>query len=107
MPMKIFRTRLYKTQLLKILAHIAKDKVSASEKFYTNLDKQINDLVHSPLKCRQSFYSDDTDVRDLIFRKYTIQFKIYENKISILKIFNKNKPKEDRLIKKDLLNDNI
>jgi hypothetical protein len=27
--------------------------------------------------------------------KYTIQFKIYENKISILKIFNKNKPKKE------------
>lgn len=27
--------------------------------------------------------------------KYTVQFKIYENKITILKIFNKNKPKED------------
>ena len=32
----------------------------------------------------------------MIFIKYTIQYKIYENKISILKIFNKNKPKEDR-----------
>lgn len=94
--MQIFRTRLYKTQLLKILRHIAKDKISASEIFYTDLDKQINNLVYSPLKCRQSFYSDDDNVRDMIFMKYTVQFKIYENKISILKIFNKNKPKEDR-----------
>ncbi len=43
--MQIFRTRLYKTQLLKILTYIAKDKVSESEKFYTDLDKQINNLV--------------------------------------------------------------
>jgi len=94
--MQIFRTRLYKTQLLNILKHIAKDKISASENFHTDLDKQINNLIHSPLKCRQSFYSNDEKVRDMIFMKYTIQFKIYENKISILKIFNKNKPKEDR-----------
>ena len=93
--MRIFRTRLYKTQLLKILAHIAKDKVSASEKFYADLDKQINNLVYSPLKCRQSFYSNDGNVRDMIFLKYTIQFKIYEKKISVLKIFNKNKPKKE------------
>jgi hypothetical protein len=39
--MQIFRTRLYKTQLLRILTHISKDKVSASEKFYIELDKQI------------------------------------------------------------------
>ncbi|MFA7083688.1 MAG: hypothetical protein WC141_04030 [Arcobacteraceae bacterium] len=62
--MQIFRTRLYKTQLPKILRHIAKDKISASEKFYADLDKQINNLIFSPL--------------------------------NILKIFNKNKPKEDR-----------
>lgn len=97
MPMQIFRTRLYKTQLLKILTYISKDKVSASEKFYTDLDKQINNLVYSPFKCRQSFYSNDENVRDMIFMKYTIQFKVYENKISILKIFNKNKPRsQDR-----------
>jgi len=96
MPMQIYRTRLYKTQLLKILTHIATDKVSASENFYIELDKQINNLIYSPLKCRQSFYSNDENVRDMIFMKYTIQFKVYEKKISILKIFNKNKPKEDR-----------
>ena len=91
--MKIFRTRVYKTQLLSILRHIAKDKITASENFHKNLDEQINNLTNSPFKCRQSFYSDDENVRDMIFMKYTIQFKIYENKISILKIFNKNKPK--------------
>jgi len=37
--MQIFRTRLYQTQLLRILEHIAKDKISASERFYTNLEK--------------------------------------------------------------------
>jgi len=90
--MQIFRTRLYKTQLLTILRYIAKDKISASEKFHIDLNEQIENLIHSPLKCRQSFYSDDENVRDMIFKKYTIQFKIYKNKISILKIFNKNKP---------------
>ena len=37
--MQIFRTRLYKTQLLRILKHIAKDKISASEKFHTDLEQ--------------------------------------------------------------------
>lgn len=64
--MQIFRTRLYKTQLLRILEHIAKDKISASEKFHTDLEKQINNLVHSPHKCRQSFYSDDENVKDIL-----------------------------------------
>jgi len=90
--MQIFRTRLYKTQLLNILKYIAKDKLIASENFYSDLNEQIESLINSPLKCRQSFYSNDKNVRDMIFKKYTIQFKIYKHKISILKIFNKNKP---------------
>ncbi len=92
--MKIFRTRLYKTQILRILQHIAKDKISASENFHKNLDVQINNLTDSPLKYRQSFYSDDENVRDMTFMKYTIQYKAYPQKISILKIFNRNKPKD-------------
>jgi plasmid stabilization system protein ParE len=90
--MKIFRTRVYQNQLLHILRHIAKDKISASKKFHSKLNEQIDSLVYFPLKCRQSFYSDDENVRDMIFMKYTVQFKIYKDKISILKIFNKNKP---------------
>ncbi len=90
--MQIFRTRLYKTKLLNILKHIAKDKISASEKFHNNLNEQIENLIHSPLKCRQSIYANDEKIRDMVFKKYTIQFKIYEHKISILNIFNKNKP---------------
>ena len=84
--------QIFKTQLLTILKHISVDKISASENFHNDLNMQIENLIHSPLKCRQSFYSDDENVRDMIFKKYTIQFKIYEHKISILKVFNKNKP---------------
>ena len=90
--MQIFRTRLYNTQLISILKYIAKDKISASENFHNELNEQVEALIYSPRKYRQSFYSDDENVRDMIFKKYTIQYKIYKDKISILKIFNKNKP---------------
>jgi len=90
--MQIFRTRLYKIQLLKILQYIAKDKISASENFHNELNEQLENLIYFPKKYRQSIYLNDENVRDMIFKKYTIQYKIYTNKISILKIFNKNKP---------------
>ena len=48
--MQIFRTRLYKTQLLNILKYIAKDKVSASENFHDELNEQIKNLIHFPKK---------------------------------------------------------
>lgn len=44
--MQIFRTRLYKTQLLRILEQIAKDKISASEKFHTDLEEHIKNLLN-------------------------------------------------------------
>jgi len=92
--MKIYRTKLYTNQLLRILTHIAKDKISASEKFYEDLDTQIENLVDFPFKYRPSFYSDDENVRDMTFKGYTIQYKVYTNKITILKIFNRNKPQK-------------
>jgi plasmid stabilization system protein ParE len=57
--MKIFRTRRYQNQLISILKYIAKDNISASEKFYKDLDEQIRNLTLYPFKYRQSFYSDD------------------------------------------------
>jgi len=94
--MKIFRTSRYKNQLINILKHIAKDKISASINFHEKLDEYIAYLPEDPLKYRQSFYSEDEYVRDMTFKKYTIQYKVYQDKISILKIFNKNKPKDIR-----------
>ena len=67
--MQIFRTRLYKTQLIRILKYIAEDKISASENFFYTLNEQIEYLIDSPRKYRQSLYSDDENVRDMIFLK--------------------------------------
>ena len=92
--MQIFRTKLYKTQLQAILKYIAKDKISASEKFHNELNEQIENLIYFPKKYRQSFYSNDESVRDMIFKKYTIIYKIdlELNRIVVLDIFNRNKP---------------
>ena len=94
--MQIFKTRLFQTQLLAILKYIAQDKINASERFYDDLNKQIDDLASSPFKWRKSFYSDDINVRDMVFKKYTIQYKIYKHKINVLQIFNKNKPSNNQ-----------
>ncbi|PHQ66050.1 MAG: hypothetical protein COB99_00590 [Sulfurimonas sp.] len=40
-----------------------------------------------PYRCRKSYYVDDEDTRDLIYKKYTIVFKIIENNIHILTLF--------------------
>ncbi len=92
--MKIIRTEEYQKELLVILKHIAKDKITASRKFKQDLNIQINQIPNFPYKYRPSFYFDDENVRDMTFKTYTINYEINLNKntIFILSIFNQNKP---------------
>jgi len=77
-----------------ILEYIAKDKLSASKKFRKDLFRQIKNLPNYPYKYRKSFYFNDENIRDMIFKKYTIVYEIDpdNNTIMILNIFNQNKP---------------
>ncbi|NOQ32300.1 MAG: type II toxin-antitoxin system RelE/ParE family toxin [Helicobacteraceae bacterium] len=92
--MKIIRSRKFQTNLLVTLQHIAKDKVSASKNFQKELDKLINNIPNFPFKYRQSIYFSDKNIRDLIYKKHTINYEINleDNSIEILNIFNQNKP---------------
>jgi hypothetical protein len=92
--MKIIRSRKFQINLLLTLQHIAKDKVSASKNFQKELDKLINDIPNFPFKYRQSIYFNDKNIRDLIYKKHTINYEINleDNSIEIINIFNQNKP---------------
>ena len=76
-----------------ILEYIAKDKLSASKKFKKEIFKQIKNIPNFPYKHRKSIYFDDENVRDLIYRGYTVTYEINEkeNRITVLDIFNQNK----------------
>ncbi len=91
--MTIIRTEEYQKELLAILKHIAKDKITASRKFKQDLNIQINKIPTFPYKYRPSFYFNDENIRDMIFKTYTINYEIDLNKntIFILSIFNQNK----------------
>jgi len=92
--MQIFKLRRFKNQLIAILRYIAKDKITASEKFYTDLNKTIEEIPNFPFKHRRSIYFDDDNIRDMIFKEYTIIYRINVKKdlIEVIQIFNKNKP---------------
>ena len=44
------------------------------------IDKQIASLADMPYKCRKSIYFDDEQIRDLIYKGYTIVYKVDEDK---------------------------
>ena len=84
----------FETNFNFILEYIAKDKILAAKDFRKKLLVQIKNLPNFPYKYRKSFYFDDDEVRDMIFKGYTIVYEIDldNNLIIILDIFNKNKP---------------
>ena len=92
--MEIKRTQLFKKQFRELIFHIAEDKKVASKKFKNELNDTIDNLTNFPYKYRSSCYYDDDNIRDMIFKGYTIIYRISQEKelIEILEIFNKNTP---------------
>jgi plasmid stabilization system protein ParE len=92
--MQIKRSRKFLNQLLNILEYIAQDKLSASKKFKKELDLEIDSLTNFPFKYRKSRYFDDENIRYMIFKGYTIIYRINKEKdyIEIVRIFKRNQP---------------
>jgi plasmid stabilization system protein ParE len=84
--MKIVRTKQYRNALQNIMQFIAKDSREKALRFRKQLDTHIGDLPLFPYKFRQSIYFEEKNIRDLIFKGYTIPYKIEEERIIILGI---------------------
>jgi len=97
--MRIIRDTLYLEELDKILNSIAKHSLVNALNFIDKLDQHISTILYMPYKFRRSFYYDSDDVRDLIFKGYTIPYLIdNENQqIVLLDIFKwSNREKQDK-----------
>jgi len=81
--MRIIRSKRYTLSLQNIINYISQDSKPRALNFKNELDKVINDLVDMPYKCRPSIYFSDKSKRDLIFKGYTIVYKIDESKDTI------------------------
>ena len=91
--MNIIYSPVFEINLFKIIDKIAEDKPIASINFAEELEKKIFDLPNFPFKNRQSIYFEDENIRDMIFKGYTVVYKInlQQNNIYVMDIFNKNK----------------
>jgi len=92
--MEIIRSEKYKESLKAILETIAKDSVNRAIDFKVFLDEKIDDLDFMPYKFKQSIYFNREDIRDLVFKGYTIPYKIDEVKNQIV-VIGINKYKRD------------
>ena len=74
--MKIRVTDSFREKLSQQVAYIAQDSQARARKFKNEVLNSIRDILPSPYKHRQSIYFDDPNIRDLIFKGYTIVFRI-------------------------------
>ena len=87
--MKIFRKKEYLTALKIILKYISLNSKNRAKNFKNQLDNKINKLDNFPHKFKQSRLHDNTDVREMVFKGYSIIYFVEEEKdrISVIDIF--------------------
>jgi plasmid stabilization system protein ParE len=82
----------FKDELEVIVDFIAKDSVNRALAFYDELLVKINKIPENPYIHRKRLKLNDENIRELIFKGYTVPYEIDKtnNKIIILGIFNQN-----------------
>ncbi len=87
--MRIITKPLFKSGLKDILTYIGYDSKVRAKQFNKNLFVGINSLDNFPYKFRQSIHFNDENIRDYVFKGYTIPYLIDEENdmIVILDIF--------------------
>jgi len=87
--MEIVRSDKYLLELDLSISFIARDSLNRALKFLDKLDNSIDTLPDMPYRCRPSHYYDNEQIRDFIFKGYTIPYLIdeAEDKIVLLDIF--------------------
>lgn len=77
----------YKDSFVKRLEvqidYIAQDKPIAANKFKHDLLDKIIEASKNPLMCRKSIYFNEDFICDLIFKGYTIVFRINSDQLEI------------------------
>jgi len=89
---------LFEEKLDSLLEIIIADKPQSALAFLIELEKKCESICESPMLCRASYYADDETIRDLIFKGYTIPYKIEleESSVILLSIFKGENPKSVR-----------
>ncbi|MGV8815184.1 MAG: type II toxin-antitoxin system RelE/ParE family toxin [Gelidibacter sp.] len=74
MQVKILKS--FSLKLARQNAYITADKPQAARKFKNDLLANLEMLSYMPYKNKKSIYFNDANIRDLIFKGYTIVYRI-------------------------------
>ena len=84
--MKINILDSFSEKLDQQVEYIAQDKPEAARKFHKDVIAKIRGLKQNPFKCRRSLFVNHDDVRDLVFKGYTITFRVEDEVISVFAV---------------------
>jgi toxin ParE1/3/4 len=85
--MKIKWTHEALVRLIEIEDFISQDSPERAEKFVNQIIEQAESLSDKPLRGRTVPEISNPDIRELIFRKYRIVYRINGNNLDILTVF--------------------
>lgn len=77
----------FNRNFLAIWDFISQDSIKRANDFKSGLKANIEKIPNMPYKFRKSYYSDNEDIRDMIYKGYTIPYLIDDDVILILDIF--------------------
>lgn len=91
---------LFEEKLDSLLDIIIADKPQSALKFLNELEKKCEAICENPMLYRASHYTEDETIRDLVFKGYTIPYKINlsDSCVILLSIFKGEDPKTVRQI---------
>jgi len=81
--MKILFKESFVIRLVKQIHFIALDSPIRARKFKTELLLRIKEMPKGPYRYRKSIYFNDEMIRDMIFKGYTIVFRIIQDIIEV------------------------
>ena len=81
--MKIKFKNTFLTRVTSQIKYISKDSPTRARKFKNQLLEAIKEIPNRPLSYRKSIYFEDDSIRDMIFKGYTIVFRITKDSIEI------------------------
>lgn len=84
--MQIIFSDSFGARLDAILEYISEDSVNEALSFNRELHKKIKEIPLMPYKYRKSIHFNNNDIRDMIFKGYTIAYLIDNEQIVILGI---------------------
>ncbi|MDD7913807.1 type II toxin-antitoxin system RelE/ParE family toxin [Polaribacter ponticola] len=81
--MTIIYKETFVSRLEKQLKYLSKNSPKSASKLKTELINRIKEIPENPYLFRKSIYFDNELVRDLIYKGYTVVFRINGNQIEV------------------------